>query len=100
MKELVASDKSYQAGTKVGLVSGAKIVDILKKNSDMDLEKYRKRYVGIPVSQSVSLTESHARRGSGVRRHRIDAYTVIITKHLAQDGHNQNHGKARQHRGP
>ncbi|KAG1793430.1 uncharacterized protein HD556DRAFT_1536479 [Suillus plorans] len=63
VEELVASDKSYQAGTKVGLVSGAKIVDILKKNSDMDLEKYRKIYVGIPVSQSVSLTESHARRG-------------------------------------
>ncbi|KAG2099877.1 uncharacterized protein F5147DRAFT_655712 [Suillus discolor] len=70
VEELVDSDKSYQAGTNVGLVSGAKIVDNLKKNSDMDPEKYRKR------------------RGSGVRRHGIDAYTVIIiAKYLAQDGH-------------
>ncbi|KAG1779626.1 hypothetical protein EV702DRAFT_1043551 [Suillus placidus] len=36
----LASDKSYQAGTGVGLVSSAKIVDILKKNPDMDPEKY------------------------------------------------------------
>ncbi|KAG1747576.1 hypothetical protein EDB19DRAFT_1893907 [Suillus lakei] len=34
----LASDKSHQAGTGVGLVSGAKIVDILKKNPDMDPE--------------------------------------------------------------
>ncbi|KAG2122578.1 hypothetical protein DEU56DRAFT_917751 [Suillus clintonianus] len=36
----LASDKSHQAGTGVGLVSGAKIVDILKKNPDMDPGKY------------------------------------------------------------
>ncbi|KAG1742764.1 uncharacterized protein EDB91DRAFT_1247570 [Suillus paluster] len=36
----LASDKSHQAGTGVGLVIGAKIVDILKKNPDMDPEKY------------------------------------------------------------
>ncbi|KAG0703624.1 hypothetical protein DFH29DRAFT_761719, partial [Suillus ampliporus] len=34
----LASDKN-KAGTGVGLVSGAKIADILKKNPDMDPEK-------------------------------------------------------------
>lgn len=47
----------------VGLVSGAKIVDILKKNTDMDPEKYE-MICGAPASQFVTLTvlglfESH-----------------------------------------
>lgn len=72
----------------VGLVSGAKIVDILKKNTDMDPEKYE-MICGAPVSQFVALTvlglfESHA-EGSWwetsspcVRCHGIDDYTVTI----------------------
>ncbi|KAG2341975.1 hypothetical protein BDR05DRAFT_887099, partial [Suillus weaverae] len=44
-----ASDKSYQAGTGVGLVSSAKIVDILKKNPDMDPEKRGMWYPTFPI---------------------------------------------------
>lgn len=72
----------------VGLVSGAKIVDILKKNTDMDPEKYE-MICGAPASQFVTLIvlglfESHE-EGSWwemsspcVRCHGIDAYTVTI----------------------
>ncbi|KIJ66506.1 hypothetical protein HYDPIDRAFT_109548 [Hydnomerulius pinastri MD-312] len=43
MEELeswLKSEQSHKAGTGVGLESGAKIVEILRKNPDMDPEKY------------------------------------------------------------
>ncbi|KAH7924471.1 hypothetical protein BV22DRAFT_1035065 [Leucogyrophana mollusca] len=40
LESWLASDKSHKAGTGVGLESGRKIIEILKKNPDKDPDEY------------------------------------------------------------
>ncbi|KAH7915738.1 hypothetical protein BJ138DRAFT_1141177 [Hygrophoropsis aurantiaca] len=60
----LASDKSHEAGTGVGLQSGKKIVEILKKNPDKDPSAYEQKDLD--------------------HMHKVVGY---INRHLAQEGH-------------
>ncbi|KAG1813946.1 uncharacterized protein BJ212DRAFT_1241414, partial [Suillus subaureus] len=76
----LVSDKSYQAGTGIGLVSGAKIMDVPKKKYPVMVpEKYEEYVVPhFPIRDldRVMVIGNHMRK---VRRARA--------RHLAQEDH-------------